>query len=663
MSDHAVVIGCDAYPKLPDADLRGAVADALAVRTWLITRGAVPVENVTLHAAPSTRGARLEEGLTARPCTRDALTETLEGLLSRTDVGEHDRLYFYFAGHGLRTDPLNPSLSRDALALEDLSRDPGSGTVGVDDLVARLEFSRFGEVVVVADACRNIAYDRAFTILPLGFDPEAPAGRVHWPHTYKALATIPGGTAEGEVSANGVVHGFFTSALLSGLEGGGTAKRFDETAAPPYRVTWRSLQEYVEMRVADQQPRMRGDGDLLLASFPDGWFPMNTLTVHVEPAEAGADSSLTVVVSHSDRTGLTEGKQTLAGPAPVTVRVPPRRQQVEVRRGDSMQRIWSDVYEDTDVVVPIGANDSMTPMTGAAVVRSKMRHAGQVELRTDADPAAVIELRDSSDRVVRHGIALLSGAMSVGFYSALVSSMNGQRWRVPLEVGRGKLTSLDLLGDPLKVPQPSDRPGRRQPSVLSLTGELLDDQLVVRLPVEASLLVVRAPEGWVVDTDYGPAEVDAPEGRVRVWELGRGDRWVRLTTAGHSLTVPVMEGLATAVVLDDAEAQVGIYDRGLGRSDPVYARVDRVQDLLRLGRRGSALMLVEALVDDLSEAGEPPKVAESLLIALLEAAVDDHSPSQRFLASGVSVPLRPYLLPDCVWAVFLDLPGDARRLL
>ncbi|WP_454857521.1 caspase family protein [Promicromonospora soli] len=662
MSDHAVVIGCDAYPKVPNADLRGAVADALAVRSWLTTHGRVPVANVTLHAAPSAEGAQLEAGLAARPCTREALTQTLEELLARTDLGATDRLFVYFAGHGLRTDPLNPSLSTDALALQDLSRDPSSSTIGVADLVARLELTRFGQIVVVVDACRNLPYDRPFTISPLGFDPELPPGRAYWPDTYTAQATLPGGTAEGEESPDGIVHGYFTAALLRGLEGAGTAKRFDETASPPYRVTWSSLQGYVKQEVARQRPRMRGEGDLVLSVFPDGWFPESALTVRVEPEEAGRDNSLSIVVTHSDPTGQSEGTQVLAGPVPVTVQVPPRRQRIEVRRAESTYRVWSDVYEDAqDVTVHFDAIDPMTSMTGGTLVRSGLRHCGRVEIRDAMDPTAVIELRNSSNLVVKHGVGSLSGEVGAGPYTALVTSIGGLGRSVPLEVARGKVTKLDLPPAPVGAWPPRAR--REQRRMLNQAAELLDNQGLSSLPSGASLLALRAPENWAVEADPGLTEVGVDETQLHVWwERSQGDRWVRIAAAGHTLTLPVLRGLTTTAVLDGPEAQVKVFDRRIDRTDPLFARLDQVQELLSVGRRTTARLLMSALAD-MSEPIGSTSSAQSLLSRLLTAAVDDRTSAQPFLAVGVPASLRPYLLNGCIWAAFLDLPNNARSLL
>ena len=39
MADHALIVGCDAYPFVAGADLAGAVGDALAMRAWRVGPG------------------------------------------------------------------------------------------------------------------------------------------------------------------------------------------------------------------------------------------------------------------------------------------------------------------------------------------------------------------------------------------------------------------------------------------------------------------------------------------------------------------------------------------------------------------------------------------------------------------------------------------------
>ncbi|MFD0577927.1 caspase family protein [Dactylosporangium darangshiense] len=247
--DHALVVGCDAYPNSPGADLRGAVADALAVREWLLGPGGVPEANVTCLLSPSGGGLQPPDGVAAGAASVVQFGKAV-ARLSRVAAGPGDRLFVYFAGHGLRTDPFNPVVAHDALLLHDFDREvPQPGAVGVQDLLSRLELTAFGEVVVVLDACRNFPFPEPFRLGGLGFDGPAAAGTTA--RIYLLQATEPGSTARGH-AVDGVVRGDLTLAVVDALNGVGAAKHFDETAARPYVVDWAGLTRYVEAAVPDQ---------------------------------------------------------------------------------------------------------------------------------------------------------------------------------------------------------------------------------------------------------------------------------------------------------------------------------------------------------------------------------------------------------------------------
>src|SRR3954452_3754058 len=143
MADHALVVGCDSYPHVLGGDLSSAVSDALAMRSWLIGPAGVPPENVTLLLSGDSTGGVAPDG----PADRSVFAMAISNLIQRTDA---DRLYVYFAGHGCRSDPQNPSLAKDVLAFTGfVPGDPPPGVVGVDELLRKLRLSYFREVVVV----------------------------------------------------------------------------------------------------------------------------------------------------------------------------------------------------------------------------------------------------------------------------------------------------------------------------------------------------------------------------------------------------------------------------------------------------------------------------------------------------------------------------------
>ena len=158
MSDQALLVGCDAYPGLPGGDLRAAVRDVLSVRDWLLrgSGGGLTRRDVILLVSCGDRGAQVAPDDADGPASRVELARAVDRLVKGP---ERNRLYVYFAGHGCRTDPVNPLKSRDALLLTDFTPDdPAAASVGVDDLRIRLAMAPFREVILIVDACRNLPF-------------------------------------------------------------------------------------------------------------------------------------------------------------------------------------------------------------------------------------------------------------------------------------------------------------------------------------------------------------------------------------------------------------------------------------------------------------------------------------------------------------------------
>jgi hypothetical protein len=90
---HALLIGINRYPKMPNASLQGAVSDMELMRSVLIDRFGFPAERTrSLRDAEATRAA-----------IRGALAELAAA------VGEGDIVVLFYAGHGSRmADPRQP---------------------------------------------------------------------------------------------------------------------------------------------------------------------------------------------------------------------------------------------------------------------------------------------------------------------------------------------------------------------------------------------------------------------------------------------------------------------------------------------------------------------------------------------------------------------------
>ena len=116
MANWGVVIGIDQYWS-EGAHLRGAVRDALSVREWLVdpTGGNVPPENIQLVLSRADHSPEVDEGLAPTLATKANIILAINNLMDLS--GGKERLYFFFAGHGLTTRVSNRDerVARDRL--------------------------------------------------------------------------------------------------------------------------------------------------------------------------------------------------------------------------------------------------------------------------------------------------------------------------------------------------------------------------------------------------------------------------------------------------------------------------------------------------------------------------------------------------------------------
>jgi uncharacterized caspase-like protein len=174
----AIVIGIDDYGEHGPRRLRGAVRDALAFRDWALAAdgGGVPEDNLRLLL-----GRRAEdpapEGEQALAPTKDNIVTAISEVVGAVVDEIPDRLYFYFAGHGITARVANRDES--ALVTAGFDRLHTDHSLAIRSLAEHFETTRFQDQFLFIDACRDDPWPEREIVIgqwpaPRRRDPGAP---------------------------------------------------------------------------------------------------------------------------------------------------------------------------------------------------------------------------------------------------------------------------------------------------------------------------------------------------------------------------------------------------------------------------------------------------------------------------------------------------------
>ena len=439
----AIVIGIDEYG---DAGMRlsASVSDALKFRDWVLAPdgGGVREDNLRLLLSRRPDDPGPDPGPAVAEATKDNIVTAINDLVVAAEGQEAERLYFYFAGHGITARVAN----RDESALVT----PGFDALHTDHSLAfrsiaeYFETTAFADQFLFIDACRNMPWDdREFEIgrwpVPRRRDPGAQPVQ-----QFILYATSPGRTAA-EVGWPGEARGAFTSTLLEGLAGTGNAKAWS-WERNCYEVRWERLASFVHDRMQERAQRpdtvpardwpvqipqdtgARGvadrDRDVPVVSFPSGRFPNLKLTVDLE-ADAGVkDAEVSVLDAVGEPVvralGVTGQSQTFEL-APKTYAVRATTTAPEALFGSLKAPV--ELYQDRTET--IGLRPRSDPPGGAAVAErvgpedlaaaGREQPPGTIAVRS-LDPLAVAEVRDEAGRVMAVIPAGTDQEAKPGFY-------------------------------------------------------------------------------------------------------------------------------------------------------------------------------------------------------------------------------------------------------
>lgn len=215
-NDWAIVIGINEYEHHPERNLRYAVNDAQAMQDLLCNYARFPADQVFLCL-----GQQTERGQNTYPNTSN-LYRWLQRELQPDKIGQADRLWFFFSGHGLSSNGTDYLIPCDSL------QDNEKLLISVPEVIAALRNHNDADIVLILDNCRETA-DKSFN--PCPFSEET-----------KALAKQRGVTtlfscdyAQFSYELPQEKRGAFTYALVEGLK---------QHTLPP------QLEKYVQERVA-----------------------------------------------------------------------------------------------------------------------------------------------------------------------------------------------------------------------------------------------------------------------------------------------------------------------------------------------------------------------------------------------------------------------------
>jgi hypothetical protein len=458
VANWAVVIGIDRYWS-EAAHLRGAVRDALAMREWLLdpAGGNVPGDNLQLVLAAGPNSAPVPDDLKGLPEGTKANIIVAINNLIQLSGGKGERLFFFYAGHGLTTRVSNRDES--AMLATDFTSVTTDHSIALRSLWEFFETTQFDDQFFFVDACRNVPpwgegaeFELGRWTLPRSRDPGLPPVQ-----QFILYATSPKLKATEIRDEPGAEHGAFTAALLDGLRGAGAAKAWSWQRGG-YEVRWERLADYVKRRVEGEKLKVaespqgellqvpqdtgsRGvanrERDALLASYPAAAFAKERLEVLLEPDSAYPHADVRVLDALGDvvagQVGFS-GKSVVFYLSPGTYALRAAEPDLGAGRVTAPVELYEPLAQPPTIALqPVTAPPETAPAqapeapppepvgppapTVAAARGFAAAGTGRIPLEAP-DPLSVVEVKDETGRVVEVGRAHPTRSLELpaGFY-------------------------------------------------------------------------------------------------------------------------------------------------------------------------------------------------------------------------------------------------------
>jgi hypothetical protein len=460
MANWAIVIGIDRY-WTERACLKGAVRDALRMREWLLDRngGSVPEDNLKLVLSPL-RG-REPAGLEADDASNGNIIEGVADLLKQSQ-GKGERLYFFYAGHGL-TARANQR-DENALVASDFSEVLTINSLALRSLWEFLETTEFQDQFLFVDACRNIPWENVeFEVgrwpRPRRRDPGLPPTQ-----QYILYATSPGLKAR-ELREAGNERGAFTEALLDGLKGAGSAKAWSD-ARERYEVRWERLVDYVKTTLDERRLSVGGglaqdvfqipqdsgtrgvagrQRNPVVAEFESDAFGAERLLVDLKPKKVVPVAEVTVF----DELALpVESRKHLTG-LPVEFSLPPRTYSLHATAPEYDRAVCRppvELYGERLIPLELSrAAAAPADGNGEGATRALEEAAIASLVVWTSDPLAPVEIADATGHVIQAGNGTVTAEdVLAGFYRARLRTPEDEVVEELVELSPGMSRTVSL---------------------------------------------------------------------------------------------------------------------------------------------------------------------------------------------------------------------------
>jgi formylglycine-generating enzyme required for sulfatase activity len=228
----AIIIGINHYDHHPERQLKYAVPDAQLIYDFLSTQAGFAPEHILLCLGDEAHRTH------SNYPTYATLLRLLNRDLHPSRIGQVDRLWFFFGGHGVSQNGRDYLLTADSL-LEDIEL---KIALPIDEVIASLRKHQSADIVLILDNCRQLQGSRKLSAGEVGKQ------TVELAHSRGITTIFSCDYGQYSYELESVKQGAFTYALVEGLK---------------HHTLPDQLEQYLRRRVAelnqrhDQVPRVR----------------------------------------------------------------------------------------------------------------------------------------------------------------------------------------------------------------------------------------------------------------------------------------------------------------------------------------------------------------------------------------------------------------------